>query len=87
MMPSLAIEYSILGSGTSAPRRDDVSPHRAPTAIIYLAQGAPLKSNTFGSVPFSGSNSKGHIRVRTVETPKYATKQIAVIKKTFNVRR
>ena len=53
--PSLAIEYSILGSGTSAPSKDDVSPHRAPIAITYLAQGAPLIANTLGNVPPSGS--------------------------------
>ena len=79
MIPSLAMEYSILGSGTSAPSRDDVSPHRAPTAMMYLAQGAPLKANTFGNVPSSGSVLKGHIRVMTAETPKYARKQIAVV--------
>ena len=77
-MPSLAMEYNILGSGTSAPISDDVSAHRAPTAMIYLAQGAPLMANTFGNGPSSGSVLKGHIRVRTAETEKYATKQIAV---------
>lgn len=55
MIPSLAMEYNILGSGTSAPSRDDVRPHRAPTAMMYLAQEAPLKANTFGNVPSSGS--------------------------------
>ena len=53
-MPSLAIEYSILGIGTRAPSRDDVSPQRAPIAITYLAQGAPLNLNTLGNVPPSG---------------------------------
>lgn len=52
--PSLAIEYSILGKGRSAPSKDDVNPQRAPIAITYLAQGAPLNANTLGNVPPSG---------------------------------
>ena len=48
------MEYSILGNGRSAPSKDDVNPHRAPTAITYLAQGAPLKANTLGKVPSTG---------------------------------
>ena len=72
------MEYSILGNGTSAPSRDDVSPHRAPMAITDLAQGEPLMANTFGSVPPTGRVLKGHIRVKTADTPKYARKQIPV---------
>ena len=79
MRPSLAMEYSILGNGRSAPSRDDVSAQRAPIAIIYLAQVAPLKANTLGNVPPSGRLLEGHIRVRTVDTLKYATKQIPVL--------
>ena len=54
MRPSFAMEYSILGNGTSAPSRDDVSPHRAPMAITYVAQCEPLLANTFGNVPPTG---------------------------------
>ena len=70
MRPSLAMEYSILGNGRSAPSKDDVNPHRAPTAITYLAQGAPLKANTLGKVPSRGRSLEGHISVRTADTPK-----------------
>ena len=78
MRPSLPKEYSILGKGTSDPSRDDVNPQRAPIAITYLAQGAPLKANTFGKVPPSGRVLEGHMRVKTVDTLKYARKQIPV---------
>ena len=50
MMPSLAMEYNILGSGTSDPSKDEVSPHSAPISITYLAQGAPFIANTSDNV-------------------------------------
>ena len=70
--PSLAIEYSILGKGRSAPSKDDVNPQRAPIAITYLAQGAPLNANTLGNVPPSGrvllgphqSQNTGYAKIR-----------------------
>ena len=76
MSPSLPIEYSILGRGKSAPRRDDVRPQRAPMAMTYLAHGAPLNANTLGNVPPSGRVLYGHISVRTPDTAKYAKKHI-----------
>ena len=72
------MEYSILGKANSTPSRVDVNPERAPIAITYLAQGAPLKANTSGNVPSSGRVLEGHIRVKTVDTLKYARKQIPV---------
>ena len=55
MTPSLAMEYSILGSGSRDPSIDDVIAHRAPIETTYLAQGAPFIANTSDNVTGSVS--------------------------------
>ena len=55
MRPSLAIAYSILGKGNKAPINEALNPHRAPTAMMYLAHAAPRIANTSGSALLSAN--------------------------------
>ena len=48
MSPSLAMAYSILGKGNKDPIKEALNPQRAPTAIMYLAHGAPRVANASG---------------------------------------
>ena len=41
--------YSILGKGNKEPIKEALNPQRAPTAIMYLAHGAPRVANASGS--------------------------------------
>ena len=40
--------YSILGKGNKDPIKEALNPQRAPTAIMYLAHGAPRVANASG---------------------------------------
>ena len=55
MRPSLAMAYSILGKGNKAPIKEALNPHRAPTAMMYLAHSAPRMANTSGRALLTAS--------------------------------